>query len=117
MVNTIVLNFNMHVILISSYFFKLHLNMFNIFLIILIPICVLLIIQTDRIYPKIFINFIIYYAWALSFCNFLLVVKALISLLSHKFNFGFDIFQMSLLTRTYYDATFETGSLCKFYVN
>jgi NADH-ubiquinone oxidoreductase chain 5 len=43
-------------------------------LILLIPIYILFIIQLDKIYPKHISKFLIYYAWALSFCNFLLVL-------------------------------------------
>lgn len=53
--------------------------MFETFLIVFIPIYVLLITQLDRIYPKNLFNFLIYYAWALSFCNFLFVMISLYS--------------------------------------
>lgn len=44
-------------------------------LVAILPLYTMWVIQLDRIYPKILLNFIIYYAWALSFCNFLFIVQ------------------------------------------
>lgn len=46
-------------------------------LVAIIPLYIMLLIQLDRIYPRYLLNFVIYYAWALSFCNFLFIFSCL----------------------------------------
>jgi hypothetical protein len=48
-------------------------------LVAIVPLYIMLLIQLDRIYPKYLLNFIIYYAWALSFCNFLFIFSCFIT--------------------------------------